>query len=705
MKKNVSALNTVLGIILLTITCFPSFSQTGTLRAMNDTIDLYPGIPQVYDILANDTIPAGDTIRLVNLTTGNYISCQKIHDSNWKWTFTFNVPQWGSGGEVQGSYRIFTLSMDTSSAKILFRIHDKSFGYLEINNVRARFCASGPHFFFDSSQYEVPKGSGKTSIFSNSLWIGGKDGQGQLHFAGERYRQGPLPGPAGTHPDWYAGPVMDSAKYSVYMDTLWNYVWNLKKSDIDFHKAHFSDPGYTPIHDIVSWPGNGNTAAGQSLILAPFYDVNGDQTYDPFSGDYPIIRGDQALFFIFNDDRGPHLESEGAKLRVEVHGMAYAFDMPEDSAMKNTVFLNYKLFNRSQNTYDSAMLGNFTDIDLGYPNDDYIGCDVERNMYFGYNGTPIDGTGQPYAYGENPPVQSVTLLAGPYMNPDGADNPRFSNTGAQLCDFSVNGLNFGDTIVDNERYGLQGFMYFNNGVSGVPAYMTDPAYAADYYQMLCGKWRDGTTMMYGGNGHAGTGAYGPACRFMFPGESDTLNWGVGCTPPNGPVNWTEETAMNNPQDRRGLGSTGPFTFKPGDVQELDIAFSWARDYGGRSPLSSLAKLRLLTDQINKAFTTNKLSNGNQFYGIGDPGHSSDLLVNVYPNPAADHVNIEFAKSNPPADITIDLLTSQGNSIQRISLAECRNPVRFDIFRLPSGFYYIKVTTKESMTVKKLVIMH
>ena len=115
--------------------------------------------------------------------------------------------------------------------------------------------------------------------------------------------------------------------------------------------------------------------------MAPFSDRNGDGIYNPFEGDYPEIRGDQALFFIFNDDRGPHLESTGKKLKIEIHGMAYAFDLPGDSAFKNTVFLNYKIFNRSQNTYDSTLFGIYTDIDLGYFGDDYVLCDVERNMY------------------------------------------------------------------------------------------------------------------------------------------------------------------------------------------------------------------------------------------------------------------------------------------------------------------------------------
>jgi hypothetical protein len=693
-----------LGCIFLLATCLPSLSHAQGIVAVDDTIDIYPGIPVVYDILANDTIPAGDTIKLVFLNGGGKVQCQKTHDSTWTWVFTFTVPYWGYAVTTTGFYRITTMSNDTSSASILFRIHDRSYSYLDINNVSARFSSSGSHFFYENAEYEVPKGSGKTSIFSNTFWIGGKDNQGQLHFAGERYRQGPTGGSAGTHPDFYAGPVMDSAKYSVYQDTIWNYIWNLKKSDIDYHKAHYMDPGYTPIHDILTWPGNGDTGSGQALLLAPFFDVNADQTYDPFGGDYPLIRGDQALFFIFNDDRGPHLESTGEKLRVEIHGMAYAFDLPGDSAMKNTVFLNYKLFNRSQKAYDSTLLGVFTDIDLGYSNDDYVGCDVERNMYFGYNGTPIDGTGQPYAYGANPPTQSVTVLAGPYMDPDGIDNPRYSSTGVQLCDFSVNGLNFGDSIADNERFGLQKFIYFNNSNSGVPAYMTDPAYAQDYYNLMGGKWKDGTRLIYGGNGNAAAGGYGPECSFMFPGESDTLNWGVGCVPPNGPVNWTEETAANNPQDRRGVGVTGPFTFNPGDVQEIDLAFSWARDYSGRTPLSSVAKLRQMADIVSNAFITNKLSNGNSFNGINDNPTSYEIPVRIYPNPACDKINIEFGNENLAEGTVMEMTDMHGNIIKTMVISGQSVRKIMDVSDIPSGIYCIRVMAKASLTVKKVVVI-
>ena len=68
----------------------------------------------------------------------------------------------------------------------------------------------GSHFFGNPPEYEVPKGSGKTSVFLNSLWIGGQDDRKQLHFAGAKYGEG------GTGRSWYMfdfypGPVMDSS--------------------------------------------------------------------------------------------------------------------------------------------------------------------------------------------------------------------------------------------------------------------------------------------------------------------------------------------------------------------------------------------------------------------------------------------------------------------------------------------------------------
>ncbi|MCX6244572.1 MAG: T9SS type A sorting domain-containing protein [Bacteroidetes bacterium] len=684
--------------LLVCISCTTvTIAQNRSFVAGTDTIDVYPFVPTVFNILANDTIRAGDTIYRVFGGGTDYVALQ--NDSNH--VFTFTGSRWGSPDIDTGTYRIVLTNGDYTFGTIIYRIHDHSYDYLDINNVSAVFYAFGNHFFRENAAFEVPKGSGKTSVFSNAFWVGGKDGQGNLHFAGERYRQGPTTGPAGTKPDFYGGPIMDSVNYSIYQDTAWNYIWNLKKTEVGYHAAHYLDPGYVPIHDILTWPGNGNTALGQAHKLAPFYDRNADGIYDPFDGDTPEIRGDQELYFIFNDDRGPHLESQGEKLRIEIRGMAYAFDMPEDSALKNTVFLHYQVFNRSQNTYDSTYFGAFTDIDLGYAMDDYLGCDVERNLYFGYNGTPVDGTGQSYAYGEHPPTQGVVILGGPLLDNDDIDNPRFDNQGHQICDYSVNGINFGDSIVDNERYGMTRFVYFNN--SGVPQYMSDPAYAMDYYHYMQGLWKDGSPVIYGGNGNPAAGGYGPGCRFMFPGESDTLNWGTGCVPPNGQVNWTESTAGNVPGDRRGVGVSGPFTFKPGDEQDIDIAFVWARDYTSKSPQASLDKLRQIVDKVNTAFVTNKLPNGQPFYGIGDKVQPEGVGVNIYPNPASDQITVEFSSGNHSGPATVYLLNNQGRHLKSFVIPENSLKSRMDVSDIPAGFYLLRIVTGENVVTTKVVV--
>jgi len=683
---------------------FTTFTMQGqTIIAVNDTVDLHPNIPVTINVLANDIIPTGDSVRIMMAGgSGNGTVVRTFLSGGY---ITYLAPHWGFNGSCSGKYYVKDIRTgDTSSARVIFRVHDYSYDSLYLNNINARFNADGIHFIGSTgAKFEVPKFSGKSTIFLQTLWIGGLTNDSILHLAGYKYGQGPGMGPAGTKTDYWAGPVMDSSAYSIYQDTVWNYIWNLKKTEIEYHKTHWNLTGYTPIHDILTWPGNGNVLLGEAAMLAPFFDRNGDGIYQPMDGDYPLIKGDQSLFFIFNEDRNFHSETEGRKMRVEIHGMAYAFDLPGDSAFNNTIFMNYKIFNRSANTYLNSFVGWFTDLDIGYPNDDYVGCDVERSSFFGYNGTPVDGTGQPGSYGAHPPAQAVTLLGGPYLDPDGIDNPKFDGRGHQLCNESVNGLNFGDSIIDNERYGMRRFVYFNNSVAGVPLYMTDPTYAVEYYQMLQGIWKDNTRMIYGGNGHIGTGGYGPACDFMFPGNSDTLNWGVGCEPPQGPKYWTERTAHNNPSDRRGFASMGPFTFLPGAVEELDVSYTFARDYNGPDSLGSIGKLMNYIDTIRHAFIGNRLPNGGSFNGIGINTAGPSLKITVYPNPANTFAVIELdGLVSVPS--TIRIIDYTGYTLINAQLKPQERQIRLNLSDLPSGLYLINFISGSQMVTKKISVI-
>jgi hypothetical protein len=672
-----------------------------------DTVDLVPEIPDTVDLLANDYIPAGDSVKVY------FPGCKGIYGWPTVKGIEFTANPWGNAwglpSQCSGHYTVYDYTLDSAfNANIVFRVRDNSYDSLCLNNINARFNACGNHFwsaYRDQSQFEVPKFSGKNSIYASAFWIGGKDSDSLLHIAAEKYREGPTYAASWTKADFRAGPVMDSSYYNEYQDTLWNYVWNLKKSDIEYHKAHFHDPGYVPIRDILTWPGNGMVFMGESARLAPFFDVNNDGIYTPFAGDYPLIKGDQCLFFIFSDDKEYHTESWGEKMKTEVLGMAYVFDIPQDSAFSNTVFLNYKIYNRSGNTYFNTFTGIFTDIDVGFYEDDLAGCDVERSTIFGYNGKPVDGTGQPAEYGEHPPAQGVVFLGGPRLDPDGLDNPRFDNSGNQLCNESVNGLNFGDGIADNERYGLRKFMTMWNPwlpSPGPPGPTVDTS--RSYYWHMQGIWLDSTRIMYGGNGHPGTGAYGPACDFMFPGESDSLNWGVGCQLPNGPINWTEQTVHNDPHDLWTIGSMGPFTFRPGEMQEVDVAYVFARDYAGSDTLyPSVGKLMTYVDEIRNVFITNKLPDGSTFNGADEIKAGETKGFTLYPNPARSTITLRSEKEFDQGT-TLTIRNISGVTVRSVIVTGGTHSMTLDVSSLQAGIYLVTVQERNRIETMKVSII-
>jgi len=692
--------NLILSLAILV--CFLSVIRTKaqTLKAINDTIDLVPEINKTFNLLANDTVPFGDSIQIY-VNTGN-ISIANTH--NYKGFYTFLTNSWGFYGTVTGSYMVrdFTINK-TSNATIFFRIHDHSYDSLDINNVKAGITAYGNQFYLTASEisiFKIPKNGMAGTMFNSTLWIGGKDSDSTLYLAAERYKQGDSFSPPYFNSDFYAGPVMDSIQYSIYQDTLWTHTWKITKSEIEYHKTHWNSPGYVTPPDILKWPGNGNTALGQAAILAPFYDRNGDGIYNPTDGDYPSIMGDEAIFSIFNDDRNIHKESGGNKLKIEIHLMAYAFDLPEDSAFKNTIFLNYKIFNRSPRTYYQTYLGLWGDFDIGNFSDDFIGCDVKRSSLVAYNGKPVDGTGQVNEYGPHPPAQALTILKGPLMDPAGYDRPRFDNTGHQLCNESINGAGFGDSIPNNERYGLTNFLSYSSTLN----YSDRPIIASGYYHAMQSIWVDSTHLFYGGTGKASTDSYGPDCRFMFPGESDSLNWGSGCQLPNGPVNWTEKTAGIMPGEISAIGGMGPFTFHPGDVQQVDLALVFARDYIGEDTIEpSVTKLGQMIDIVRNSYNTGLLPNGGSFFGIENQSPISDNTLKIYPNPANETVNLLFNRQINDL-VNIQVLNTSGLEVYSTSIALTGSTIRLDVSKLAAGMYIIKVGTRDFSATAKLIII-
>jgi len=506
------------------------------------------------------------------------------------------------------------------------------FKYLEINNVRTRINTGGDMWWnFEDADYEIPQGSGKMSMFSASLWIGGIDVNDQLKLAALRYRQGP---DFGGGNDYWPGPLTIDGTASVSDETCSEYdkLFPISRDEVNEYLAWWDTPAdfpdYTIPTSILDWPAHGDVALNQGYYLAPFFDNDGDGNYDPYQGDYPyydlanelcksdvptaegngiladqIIKGDQTLWWVFNDKGNIHTETEGDPIGMEIRGQAFGFST--NDVINNMTFYSYEVINRSTFVLRDTYFSQWVDTDLGYAQDDYVGCDVLRGLGYCYNGSAADGSGQAWAYGGQPPAIGVDFFQGPYMDPDGKDNPAFVgsnclelvNSPDSLDQMAINGVNFGDGIVDNERFGMRRFVYHNN--SGVPAYMTDPDYAPEYYNFLRGIWKDGTKMRYGGNAHVSAGGTGPETDFMFPGDSDPCFWGTKGVEVE-PKYWTEVTANNNPHDRRFMQSAGPFLLEPGAVNYITVGIPWARATSG-GPWASVELLRVVDDKCQSLF--------------------------------------------------------------------------------------------------------
>jgi hypothetical protein len=301
--------------------------------------------------------------------------------------------------------------------------HEFIFG----NNVRADISNSG-QLFFDGGdgQFLLPfiyQDTLISTIFSNGLWIGGLDNENKLKIAAAVYGLG------SNNNDFWPGPLDETEGTTEQTNChAWNRIWSVRKFEIEQHLADFLDNGQinNPLPSLLAWPGRGNphfenifgfalpdTPAG----LAPFFDQNNDEIYNPLNGDYPLPEGlkripEQVVWCIYNDEGGGaiHQETHGIAIKAEIQLTVWAFSCEDDNAINNTVFTSHKIVNRSASVLDSFHVSIFNDGDIGCYRDDYAGCNPALNTQFFYNADADDGPGCPASFMENPPVQTVTML-------------------------------------------------------------------------------------------------------------------------------------------------------------------------------------------------------------------------------------------------------------------------------------------------------
>ena len=511
---------------------------------------------------------------------------------------------------------------------------------LYINNVRT-LIHTGGDMWWDlqgDPRYEVPAGSGRNALFAGSIWIGGKDANGQLKMAAQRFRQDGI--------DFWPGPLIISGAQTgttnKEMCKAYDKHYSISKDMVKTFREYYACtqdpecnvseeyPTYNIPDIIMNWPAHG-PEGGYDYYLAPFWDVDGDGTYNPLQGDFPYyeftnqgitddpdcmrprdrmpkLYGDNTLWWVYNDRGNIHTETGGDPIGMEFRAQAFAFTTNDE--LNDMTFYNYNIINRSTYTLYDSYFGVWTDADLGGASDDYTGCDVQRGFGYMYNGDEFDDDDNGNAgYGDQPPAIGIDFFEGPYKDNDGIDDLTSYDTingikvlncqKGDILNGNINGLNFEDGTIDNERWGMRRFLYFN-GFAGGSTATTDPSTAIDHYNYLTGYWKDGQALCYGGTGHpSGGGDPNVPTDFMFPGSptTDPCGWGQGGVPM---PDWSEETEGNSAYDRRFVQSAGPFVLRPGSINDITVGAVYARAPSGGA-WASVESVRKADDKAQILF--------------------------------------------------------------------------------------------------------
>ncbi len=500
--------------------------------------------------------------------------------------------------------------------------------YNDINNIKAPVLVHGdmwwnPAVESGAGECSYVKGSDSINIsFAGAIWMAGYDDNDTLHIAAQTYRQ--------DGNDYWPGPL-NSADTLIYTTSLaWNKIWKINRTTIDsFLTITTHTTSNTPAV-ILRWPAKGNPYAkgysDSNLVIttdmAPFIDVDHDGSYNPLKGDYPAMKGDQMLWWIYSDNGSTHNESKGRSIGVEVHAMAYAFK--RGTLIDNVVYYEYNIYNKSSRNYHNFRIGQFADMDLMSPFNDYIGFDSLHRLGFIYNGTTEDGSGVPGSYTSKLPVAGITLIKVP-----------------------------GDNVSTGAYVPVGSFMFYNNDYSGAG----NPSSAKGYYNLLHSTFADGTHLKTDGYDTVGMNA-----NYAFEGLYECEHG-------------------DDPGDRRFVIATSDFTLSAGAVENVVMALITTNpaDSNGCPLIKNIDSLDIVADTACSRYKTIPTTINNI--------SANDNSISIYPNPAHNRVYINNISHTNNSLENIVIYDALGKAFKLPYVRE-QDKITVDITNLADGVYTI-----------------
>lgn len=293
-----------------------------------------------------------------------------------------------------------------------------------------------------------PKGTNKTAVYESGIWIGGKitgAPTDSIRVAiaeyGQEFQPGPMTGPTTwadpTDPAFITYKVKRFAGSS--SDTA-----HVERDPALVAKDRTLDP---LVHH--SWSEYMSGAAPYGAPWKTYRLPDPQSPGDSVDVPGPDVKGDQMLWSVFNDaDPTIHTNQLSLPLGVEIQNSTFGFD--RQGALGNTIFLDYKVINKSANSYDSCYVILWSDPDLGGAGDDLVGCDTTLSVGYVYNATNTD-----QLYADRPPSVGYDYFQGPKV---------------------------GATTL-----GMSSFIFYING--------TDPSNANETYNYMRGYLKDGSPII------------------------------------------------------------------------------------------------------------------------------------------------------------------------------------------------------------------
>jgi hypothetical protein len=249
---------------------------------------------------------------------------------------------------------------------------------------------------------------------------------------------------------------------------------------------------------------------------------------------------------------------------------------------------------------------------------------------------------------------------------------------------------------------MKRFTYYTGGAS---ANQSDPILPQEYYNYMKGKWRYGDDMIYGGSGFPGTkGSTNIHSDYMFPEDSDTLNWSTEGIDP-GSKKWDEKTNGNVPGDRRFVQSAGSFTLRPGSVNNITVGIIWARSNEGDRSISALkradTKIQSFFNSCFEVYDGKNFRNDIDLKKLSINEKKNNISISVYPNPSSDFFKINCPKKD---DYTISIFNSEGRNVYDQKYFN-QNEMTVNTENIKEGIYTVVIYNENTKISKKISVIH